>query len=371
MGRGWDAATSLGRRIKMESIINRGIKYAEERKVDFEFGEAKIVVVGVGGAGCNTINRLHKIGIKGAETIAINTDNQALEMVDADKKLLIGKHITRGLGAGGYPEVARRCAEESRDEIEKTLGEPDLVFITAGMGGGTGTGASPYIAKIAKRNGAIVVGMVSIPFRVERGRMVRAERGLEELRKQCDSVVILDNNKLLDFVPHLPIDKAFSVMDQLIAETVKGIAETIVEPSLINLDYADVKTIVTEGDVSAMLWGEGLTREGPEAIANEAMHHPLLEVDYRGAKGCLIHITGGPDMTLEFAEKVAEYITQELDPFANVILGARVDKEFNGKCRIMAIVTGVSSPHILSRGEGKVSLPKWNDGKKMGIDLIG
>ena len=356
----------------MDDLINNAIKFGENKNITFdEFGVAKILVVGVGGAGGNTINRLKKIGIKGATTLAINTDKQALDMIEADDKLLIGRNITKGLGAGGFPDVAKRCAEESRDELEEKIDEPDLVFITAGMGGGTGTGAAPIIAKIAKRAGAIVVGMVSIPFRVERGRMVRAEQGLEELRKESDSVIVLDNNKLLSFVPHLPIDKAFSVMDQLISETVKGIAETIVEPSLINLDYADVKTIVSGGDMAAMLWGEGALRDGAETVANEALHHPLLEIDCRGAKGSLIHITGGPDMSLEFAEKVAEYLTQELDPYANVILGARVNNEFNGKVRIMAIMTGVSSPHILSPKKERVFLPKWGDGKRMGIDVIG
>lgn len=356
----------------MEDLIKNSEKYEVPRQVELgECGVAKILVIGVGGAGNNTVTRLHEIGINGAETIAINTDNQALQMAKASKKLLIGRNITRGLGAGGYPEIARRCAEESKDELEEIIGDPDLVFITAGMGGGTGTGASPLIAKIAKRKGAIVVGMVSIPFKVERGRMIRAEQGLDALRKECDSVVILDNNKLLDFVPHLPIGKAFSVMDQLISETVKGISETIVEPSMINLDYADVKTIVTSGDVAAMLWGEGATREGPEAIAHETMHHPLLDVDCKGAKGCLVHITGGPDMTLEFAEKVTEYLTQELDPYANVIMGARVNESYNGKCRIMAIVTGVSSPYILSPKDDNIVLPRWENGQKMGIDLIG
>jgi len=333
----------------MKSIIENALKYSQdEKQVDFdEFGVAKILVIGVGGAGGNTVTRLQDIGIKGATTVAINTDKQALDMARADKKLLIGKAITRGLGAGGYPEVAKRCAEESRDEIEEIIGEPDLVFITAGMGGGTGTGASPIIAKIAKRAGAIVVGMVSIPFKVERGRMIRAEQGLEELRKECDSVVILDNNKLLEFVPHLPIDKAFSVMDQLIAETVKGISETIVEPSLINLDYADVKTIVSGGDVAAMLWGEGATRDGPEALAHEAMHHPLLEVDYRGAKGCLIHITGGPDMTLEEVNAIGEMVSEHLDPTATVYWGARILPEFEGKLQVITIITGVKSPYIL------------------------
>ncbi|MEA2055083.1 MAG: cell division protein FtsZ [Candidatus Thermoplasmatota archaeon] len=359
----------------MKSLIADAIEYGKEdiRQAECdEFGVAKIVVVGCGGAGGNTINRLNRIGVKGAETIAINTDKQDLELIDADKKLLIGKDITRGLGAGGYPDLAKRCAEESKDEIDKLLGEPDLIFITAGMGGGTGTGVSPMIAKIAKRKGAIVVGMVSIPFKVERGRVLRAEQGLEMLRKNCDSAVVLDNNKLLQFVPNLPIDKAFSVMDQLISETVKGISETILQPSLINLDYADVKTIVSSGDVAAMLWGEGSTNEGPEALAMEAMHHPLLEVDFRGAKGCLIHMTGGPDMTLDFADKVARSLTEDMDPYANVIWGARVNKDFHGKCRIMAIMTGINSPYILSPDTEGVEIPKWEGGKnKLGIDLIG
>ena len=359
----------------MKSLIADAIEYAKDdaRQADVgEFGVAKIVVVGCGGAGGNTINRLNRIGIRGAETIAINTDKQDLDLIDADKKLLIGKNITRGLGAGGFPDVARRCAEESKDEIDAILGDPDLVFITAGMGGGTGTGVSPIVAKIAKRKGAIVMSMVSTPFKVERGRVLRAESGLEMLRKSCDSTVILDNNRLLEFVPTLPIDKAFSVMDQLISETVKGISETILLPSLINLDYADVKTIVSSGDVAAMLWGEGTISEGPEALAIEAMHHPLLEVDFSGARGCLIHITGGPDMTLEFADRVARKLTEGMDPYSNVIWGARVNKDFHGKCRIMAIMTGVESPYIISSEEEAINIPKWEGGKnKLGIDLIG
>jgi len=359
----------------MKSLIADAIEYAKDdaRQADVgEFGIAKIVVVGCGGAGGNTINRLNRIGIKGAETIAINTDKQDLDLIDADKKLLIGKNITRGLGAGGFPDVARRCAEESKDEIDAILGDPDLVFITAGMGGGTGTGVSPIVAKIAKRKGAIVMSMVSTPFKVERGRVLRAESGLEMLRKSCDSTVILDNNRLLEFVPTLPIDKAFSVMDQLISETVKGISETILLPSLINLDYADVKTIVSSGDVAAMLWGEGNISDGPEALAIEAMHHPLLEVDFSGAKGCLIHITGGPDMTLEFADRVARKLTEGMDPYSNVIWGARVNKNFHGKCRIMAIMTGVESPYIISSDKEAINIPKWEGGKnKLGIDLIG
>lgn len=359
----------------MKSLISDAIEYSKnvDRQTDCDdFGVAKIVVVGCGGAGGNTINRLNRIGVQGAETIAINTDKQDLDIIDADKKLLIGKNITRGLGAGGFPDVARRCAEESLDEIDQLLGDPDLVFITAGMGGGTGTGVSPVVAKIAKRKGAIVAGMVSIPFKVERGRVLRAEQGLENLCKSCDSTIVLDNNRLLDFVPTLPIDKAFSVMDQLISETVKGISETILLPSLINLDYADIKTIVSSGEVAAMLWGEGNLSQGAEAVAMEAMHHPLLEVDFTGARGCLIHMTGGPDMTLTFADKMAKTITGEMDPYANVIWGARINKDFHGKCRIMAIMTGVSSPYILSSDRERMVIPKWEGGKnKVGIDIIG
>jgi cell division protein FtsZ len=329
----------------MQSLIGTAVSYAQEAELkEYEnFGEPKIVIVGCGGAGGNTVNRLHKVGVKGAETIAINTDKQALDLVEADKKLLVGKTITRGLGAGGYPEVAERCAEQARGKLEEMLKGADLVFITAGMGGGTGTGVSPVVADVAKKMGAIVVGMVSTPFNVERARIIRGDEGLQKLRNRADSVIVLDNNRLLKYVPNLPIDQAFSVMDQLIAETVKGISETITQPSLINLDYADVKAIMGEGGVAVMLWGEAKTSDGPSSVVGEALNHPLLDVDYRGATGALIHITGGPDLTLKHAEEIAEGLTYELDSQANVIWGARVLPTFEGRCRVMAIMTGIST----------------------------
>ncbi len=328
----------------MQSLIGAAVNYAQETELkEYEnFGEPKIVIVGCGGAGGNTVNRLHKVGVRGAETIAINTDKQALDLVEADKKLLVGKTITRGLGAGGYPEVAERCAEQARGKLEEMLKGADLVFITAGMGGGTGTGTAPVVADIAKKQGAIVVGMVSTPFNVERARIIRGDAGLNKLRSRADSVIVLDNNRLLEFVPNLPIDQAFSVMDQLIAETVKGISETITQPSLINLDYADVKAIMGEGGLAVMLWGEAKLSDGASAVVNEALNHPLLDVDYRGATGALVHITGGPDLTLKQAEEVAEGLTYNLDSQANVIWGARVIPQFEGKCRVMAIMTGIS-----------------------------
>ena len=341
----------------MQNIVQEALRNSEKENnirqslqiedMGEDFGDPKIVIVGCGGAGNNTINRLYNISIQKTETIAINTDKQHLEMIQADKKILVGKSLTRGLGAGGYPEVGRRAAELARGTLEEVLKGADLVFITAGMGGGTGTGVAPVVAEIAKQHDAIVVGMVSSPFRVERARAVKAEEGLEELRKAADTAIVLDNNRLLDYVPNLPIEQAFSVMDQLIAETVKGISETITSPSLINLDYADVKTIMGCGGVAVMLVGEARNQDRGDSVVRAALNHPLLDVDYRGATGCLVHITGGPDLTLSEAEEVAEALTYELDDRANVIWGARIHKEYEGRVRVMAIMTGVQSPQIL------------------------
>jgi cell division protein FtsZ len=341
----------------MQNIVQEALRNSEKENMarqslqiedmGDDFGDPKIVIVGCGGAGNNTINRLYNMGVKGAETIAINTDKQHLEMIQADKKILVGKSLTRGLGAGGYPEVGRRAAELARGTLEEVLKGADLVFITAGMGGGTGTGTAPVVAEIAKQHDAIVVGMVSSPFRVERARALKAEEGLEELRNAADTAIVLDNNRLLDYVPNLPIEQAFSVMDQLIAETVKGISETITSPSLINLDYADVKTIMGCGGVAVMLVGEARNQDRGDSVVRAALNHPLLDVDYRGATGCLVHITGGPDLTLSEAEEVAEALTYELDNRANVIWGARIHKEYEGRVRVMAIMTGVQSPNIL------------------------
>jgi cell division protein FtsZ len=338
---------------KMQSFVEAAIenKVNEESKQKIDdglFGAARIVIVGCGGAGGNTITRLHKLGVKGADTIAINTDKIALDLVDADKKLLIGKNLTRGLGAGGFPEMGERAARESSRELEEMLSGADLVFVCAGMGGGTGTGSAPVVAEIAKKLGAIVTCMVSTPFNVERARLVKADEGLDKLRVTADSTVVLDNNRLLEFVPNLPINQAFSVMDQLVAETVKGISETISVPSLINLDFADMKAVMDSGGLSVMLWGEADEDAGVDTIVKEALNHPLLNVDYHGAHSALVHITGGPNMSLKYVQEVAKALTEDMDCYSNVILGARVDPSFEGKCRVMAIMTGVQSPNLLT-----------------------
>jgi cell division protein FtsZ len=335
----------------MQDIVNEALERDEQEQQQMEdiegFGDPRIVIVGCGGAGNNTVNRLYNIGVDGAETIAVNTDKQHLKMIEADTKILVGKSLTNGLGAGGDPSMGERATEMAQGTIKEVLGDADLVFVTAGMGGGTGTGAAPVVSKIAKEQGAIVVGMVSTPFNVERARTVKAEEGLERLRDEADSIIVLDNNRLLDYVPNLPIGKAFSVMDQIIAETVKGISETITQPSLINLDYADMTSIMNQGGVAVMLVGETQDKNKTEEVVKDAMNHPLLDVDYRGASGGLVHITGGPDLTLQEAEGIAQNITDRLEADANVIWGARIQQEYKGKVRVMAIMTGVQSAQVL------------------------
>ncbi|HWQ67623.1 MAG TPA: cell division protein FtsZ [Methanospirillum sp.] len=342
----------------MYSIINaavinsereREMKNASNNMDDDIDGQPRIVIIGCGGAGNNTINRLHNMGVSGAETIAINTDKQHLDMIQSDKRILIGKSLTKGLGAGGYPEVGRKAADMARPTLETLLESVDLCFITAGMGGGTGTGSAPVVAQIAKEQGAIVVGMVSYPFDVEKARLLRAEDGLEAMAKACDSVILLDNNRLKTFVPNLPLAQSFSVMDQLIGETVKGITETITEPSLINIDYADVRAIMSKGGVATMLVGESKQQNKAESVVRECLSNPMLDIDYRGATGALIHITGGSDLTLIESEEIASSLTYELDPHADVIWGARIRNDMEGKVRVLAIMTGVKNGEAIAQ----------------------
>ena len=348
----------------MQTIVNNALGYTEKEDLyrqsnndiaefaDSELlGTPRIMIVGCGGAGNNTSTRMHDIGIDGVDIIAINTDKQDLDRCRADKKILVGKSITRGLGAGGDPDVGRRAAELARGTLSEVLADSDLVFVTAGMGGGTGTGVAPVVADIARECGAIVVGMVSTPFHVERARAIKAEAGIQELSDAAHTVIALDNNRLLNYVPNLPMKQAFSVMDQLISETVKGISDTITKDSLINLDYADMRTVMNCGGVAVMLFGESKTRDKSSDVVRSALNHPLLDVDYRGATGCLVHITGGPDLTLKEAEEIASSLTYELGPHANVIWGARIEEEYEGGVRVMAIMTGVESAQILGQAQ--------------------
>lgn len=319
--------------------------------IEKEFGlkmcQANIIVVGTGGAGNNCITRLHDMGIQGAKTIAVNTDLKHLSISRADEKLLIGRELTHGLGAGGYPQLGRKAAEESERELRRTLEGCDMLYIVAGLGGGTGTGASPVIARIAKETGAIVIGDVTMPFRIEGARIGKAEDGLYQLRQVCDTVIVLENEKLLKIAGDLPLQKAFGVADNLISTMIKGVTETISQPSLVNLDFADVKAIMHSGGVATVGFGESDTAQRAEEAIVKALTNPLLEVDYRGGKGALIHITGGDDMKLDEVNLIGEYVSKQLDPDAQVIWGSRILPEQRGKLQVITIITGIKSPWIL------------------------
>lgn len=337
----------------MKSFIAKAQEFSRVEKVESsdDFFIPKIVVVGVGGSGCNTVNRLMNIGLNGVETIAINTDYQHLKMIKAHKKVLIGKSLTKGLGAGGYPEIGRKAAESARYKIEELLANANMVFVCAGMGGGTGTGASPVVAEVAKKNDAIVIGVATMPFSTERARLIKAYEGLEEFRKHCDTVILLDNNKLLEYYPNLPLEQAFSVMDQIIAETIKGITETIMYPSLVNIDFADVRAIMKSGDVAALFVGESKSQQRAKDVVRNCLSHPLLEADIRGATGALVHISGGKDLTVKEVQEIVKELTFEIDETANVIWGARIDPSLENLVRVVTIMTGVKSPNLLSRFE--------------------
>jgi len=302
----------------------------------------KIAVAGVGGGGCNTIKRLVSMGIKGPQLMALNTDSIHLNTVpQPSKRILIGDKLTKGLGAGGEPEIAAKAAELSREKIKENLEGADIVFLCAGMGGGTGTGASPIVAQIAKEEGALVVGIVTYPFKIERVRLHKAVTGIEKMNKICDTLVIIDNNRLLEYFPNLPIEQAFMLADEITARAIRGISETLLQPSLINLDFADLNAIMRNGGISMIAVGEGKGIGKVEEVVRSTLDHKLLDVDVAGAKGILMHLTGGPEMTLGDANVAGEMITEQCDPNANVIWGARMDQKSKDRIEAIAIFTGL------------------------------
>lgn len=334
-------------------------------------GQANIKVVGVGGGGGNAVNWLYMKGVSGAEIIACNTDKQHLDLIEADKKFLIGRDLTRGLGAGGYPEKGAEAAQESLSQIKESLKGSDMVFICAGMGGGTGTGAAPVVAQVARDAGAIVIGTVTMPFKIERARVDKAEFGLQQLRKVSDTVIVIDNNKLVQIAGNLPVQQAFAVANELIATMIKGIVETISVPSLVNLDYADVRAIMTNGDVAVVGVGASDTANRAEEAVKGALKNPLLDISYEGATGAIIHIHGGHDMTLDEVSKVGEMVTEAMDAEANVIWGARVTDDMEGKLTVMTIVTGVKSPWILGKPTGKqAEVARQKLSSELGIEIV-
>lgn len=306
----------------------------------------RIVVVGVGGGGCNTINRMMLNNIQSAQTIAINTDSLHLNSIQAHKKVLIGGTITKGLGAGGFPEVAEKCAQASRQQLKEAIGENELVFLCAGMGGGTGTGAGPVIAELAKEQGAVVVSIVTIPFALERARLKKAVWGLQRLAAHSDTMAVIDNNRLVKYAPNLPISDAFNLADAITGKAVRGIADTIMLPSLMNIDYADVRSVMENGGVALISMGEAHGTERVQGVIKSTLDHPLLDVSYEGARGALLHIAGGTGLTLGESVAIGEGITDTFAPDANVKIGARLDPTMGDLVTVTSIVTGLRSGQL-------------------------
>jgi cell division protein FtsZ len=313
----------------------------------FESYQARIMVLGCGGGGCNTISRLTDMGIQGAKTVAINTDAKHLAITRAHDKILIGKTLTKGLGAGGYPEVGKKAAQESREEIKESLRGCDLLFVTCGLGGGTGTGAAPVVSEIAKELGAIVIAPVTFPFKMEGARTRKAEDGLYNLRSYADTTIIIENQKLLQLAGNKPLGEAFAVADELISTMIKGVTELISQPSLVNLDYADVRAIMHSGGVATIGVGMSSSQNRARDAIDMALSHPLLDVDYEGASGALIQVIGGDDLKLDEINLIGETVSQKMNPEATVMWGARVLPEYHGRVQVITIITGVKSPYIM------------------------
>jgi len=333
-------------------FAKEAIENSDTHSINFDelrAGKANIKVIGVGGMGGNAVTWLFNKGINGATIYAANTDALHLSVTKADEKLLIGKELTRGLGCGGVPTRGREAAKEALVDVKKAVGGADMVFVIAGMGGGTGTGAAPVVAQIAKESGAVVISVVTMPFEAEKARIDKAEFGLQELRDVSDTCIVLDNNRLVDIAGQLPIEQAFAVANELVSTMVKGIVETITLPSLINLDYADVSAIMRDGGVAVIGIGESDQSDRVNEAVKQALTHPLLDVDYRGASGALIHITCGPDLKLEEFDLIGRIVSENLSADAQVIIGARISKEFVGKVRVITIMTGIKSPYVLGK----------------------
>jgi len=314
-----------------------------------------VKIIGCGGGGCNTIDRIMQEGIAGADIYAANTDAQHLLAVRAPHKILLGRRSTRGLGAGALPQVGEEAAREAEEDLRKVLNGADIVFVTAGMGGGTGTGAAPYVAKIAKDMGALTVAVVTYPFKAEGTiRSENAEWGLERLRNAADTVIVIPNDRLLDICPRLGINAAFKVADEILMRSIKGITELITKPGLVNLDFNDLKTIMKGAGVAMIGLGESSGDSDDRAVdaINDALNSPLLDVDISGATGVLVNVVGGGDMTISEAEKVADIIRSKVSSDARIIWGAAVDPTLENRIRVMVVITGVSSKQILGRQPG-------------------
>ena len=313
-------------------------------------GTATIKVIGVGGAGNNAVNRMIDAGIKNVEFISVNTDRQALQLSKASTKIQIGEKLTRGLGAGANPDIGAQAAEESRTEVAEALRGADMVFVTAGMGGGTGTGAAPIVAGTAKEMGILTIGVVTKPFTFEgKKRLSQAERGIESLKGKVDTLVVIPNDKLLQIIDRkTSIVEAFKMADDVLRQGVQGISDLIAIPGLVNLDFADVKTIMLNQGMAHMGVGKAAGENRAEDAAKEAIQSPLLETSIEGAKGVIINITGGEDLGLHEVNTAAELVQRSVDPEANIIFGTVTDPTMVDEIQITVIATGFEKNETIS-----------------------
>jgi cell division protein FtsZ len=324
----------------------------EELKRIVETLRVRIAIIGCGGGGSNTVRRLYQSGIVGATLVAANSDAKHLLSIQAPNKVLLGRTLTKGLGAGAIPEVGRKAAEEARGELSKFVDGQHIVFVTAGMGGGTGTGTAPLVAELARMRSSLVLGVVTLPFKAEgKVRTDNAVKGINRLREFCDTTIVIPNDKLLEIVPKLPLEAAFKVADEVLMQSIKGMTEIITKPGLVNVDFNDIMTIMKNGGVAMIGIGESKADDGriDEAV-NEALSSPLLgDLDTREARGALIRVMGGNDMTLAEAEKAAEIVGKSINPMARIIWGCTVEPELEGVVKIMVVITGVKSSQFLGR----------------------
>jgi len=360
------------------SSNNENSQNSQMNEVDKELAQylqnqkARIRVVGVGGGGGNSLSRMREIGIKGSELLAVNTDAQDLLYVNADQKVLIGKELTQGLGAGSNPQVGEEAAKESESDIKKKLSGSDMVFITCGMGGGTGTGAAPEVARVAKKQGALTIGIVTTPFTIEgKKRLDNASMGLEKMDAMVDTLIVIPNDKLLELAPDLPLHTAFKISDEILTNAVKGVTELVTSSGLVNLDFADIKAVMSDGGVSLIGMGESDSAENrAQEAVNKAIENPLLDVDISNAKGALVNIVGGNEMSLDECKLIMKTIGDKLSPDSKMIWGAQISPDMEKAIRVLLIVTGVKSSQILGKREPVEKQKHQEIEDELGIDFF-
>ena len=350
---------------------------AELREIDRELEEllkkqsAKIKVIGIGGGGGNSLSRMKEIGIRGGELIAINTDAQDLLYSNADQKILIGRELTQGLGAGSNPQVGQEAAKESESEIKKKIAGSDMIFLTCGLGGGTGTGAAPVVAALAKKQGALTIAIVTLPFTMEgKKRIENAMNGLDRLEGVVDTLIVIPNDKLLELAPDLPLHTAFKIADEVLTNAVKGVTELVTVTGLVNLDFADVKTVMSNGGVSLIGMGESNSQNRAIEAVEKAINNPLLDVDISNATGALVNVVGGPNMSLDEYKTIIGTIGERLSPDAKLIGGAQISEDMEKSIRVLLIVTGVKSSQILGESESFESLKHKEIEEELGIEFF-